>query len=137
MSTNGSTAIECGGAAKAAEVVSAREAASGAAEVIGRDAGMCSAIRILSMTKYVNATRTATAMIARNADLDRQDARADSPIAAAVPEAAPVGGRIVVVARTWSGDSSRRTCSTKADGVSPAGTRVHCTSLNASGTIAS
>jgi hypothetical protein len=63
-------------------------------------------IQILSMTKYANTTETATAIIASSAGGNRQDARADCPITAALLEVALAESRIVVVPRNSSGDSS-------------------------------
>src|ERR1700693_944288 len=60
-------------------------------------------------------------------------ARFGSLTGGTAPDTGLAGGRVVV---DRSGDSRRRTRSTKAGGVSPAGRRVHCTRRNDSGTSA-
>src|SRR5579872_4387031 len=106
--TNGSTATECGGGAKAA----------------------ADGVKCLEIQKYAGAAKTTTAMatIATSGGFDRRDARTGSLIAAVAPDPALIGDS--------SGDSRRFIRSTKLGGVSPAGRRVHCTCRKRSGTSA-
>src|SRR5579863_3815203 len=89
--TNGSTAIECGGGAKA----------------------VADGVKCFEIQKYADAAKTTTATIASSTGFDRQVARTGSLIAGVAPDTALNGDS--------SGDSRRFIRSTKAGGVSPAG----------------
>src|SRR6202035_4198562 len=121
MFTNGSTAIECGGGLNAAAAAGAG-AASGVA---------CFETQNLLATMYARAANATTATIASRSGLAHWDARIGFLTAAMALDMVLAGSRVAAGA---SGDSSRRTRSTNAGGVSPAGRRVHCARLNDSGT---
>jgi hypothetical protein len=108
MFTNGSTAMECGGGEKAAVLV---EAVVAGAVNVGDGLG-CLEIQNLVTTEYARAN-TSSAITARGAGFNHQNERMGSPLASVVPEAVLVGDGLLVDAFA-SGDSNRRTRSTKA-----------------------
>src|SRR5262245_10244219 len=114
MFTNGSTAMECGGGAKAA--------GDGVKGLV---------IQNLSAMR-ANAAKTTTPTVTNSAGLDHEDPRTGCRALNVVSDTKAAGR--AAAARSGSGDRRRRTRSAKAGGASPAGRRVHCTRLKDSGT---
>src|SRR6266853_5249195 len=124
MFVNGSTAIECAGGLKAGAEAGASAAGT---ERFGSTN--------LSTTKYpitrINKPLTIQGTNEREAGgIDRLDAAPIDDMGSADDRT------LVAMGVVASGDSNRRTWSTKASVFAPAGRCVHCTSRNFSGTMA-
>ncbi len=120
---NGRTATECAGGVKAAT----------SAATVGDDAESFP-IQPLSMAKYATAEKSNTATASDSPLVSDPKARPDVRSVPPDPAWGLVDGGIFAGV---SDDNRRLMRSTKAEVVSPAGRRVHCTARKRSGTIAS